>query len=224
MEVVGLLPMKGHSERVPNKNTRTFAGQPLFYCILEKLANCEAVQRIIVNTDCDQIADMAIKKSRKVVVHIRPEELRGDFVSMNRIIQYDLQKCGADVCMQTHSTNPLVRGETIQAAIRRFSEVRGDGFDSLFSVTRYQTRLYDAQGHPVNHDPAELIRTQDLPPLFEENSCFYIFSKETFARNGFRHVGAKPYMFEIDKLEAIDIDTMDDFLIAETIYRTRAQK
>ena len=93
-------------------------------------------------------------------------------------------------------------------------------FDSLFSVTRIQTRLWDSSGRAVNHDPAVLLRTQDLPPLYEENSCLYIFTRSTLESRHNR-IGERPLMFEIDRLEAWDIDEESDFRIAELLYNER---
>ena len=83
-----------------------------------------------------------------------------------------------------------------------------------------QTRFWDTHGKPVNHDPDTLLRTQDLPPLFEENSCIYIFRGETL-REGRNRIGKRPYLFEIDRLEAIDIDDEVDFEIAELIFKRK---
>ena len=93
-----------------------------------------------------------------------------------------------------------------------------DSYDSIFSVTRMNTRLYDKDGNPFNHDPEQLLRTQDLDPLFEENSNFYIFTRESFNKAGKKRIGKNPLMFEIDKLEAVDIDEPQDFVIAEVLY------
>ena len=82
-----------------------------------------------------------------------------------------------------------------------------------------QTRLYKADGQAYNHNPEELLRTQDLEPLFEENSNFYIFTKESFLNSGKKRIGIKPFMFEIDKIEAVDIDEPQDFVIAESLYK-----
>ena len=87
------------------------------------------------------------------------------------------------------------------------------GYDSLFSVNRHQTRFYRADGTPINHDPDNLIPTQDLEPWFEENSCFYLFSKGSFAATRAR-IGEKPILYETPKLEAIDIDEQEDWDMA----------
>jgi CMP-N-acetylneuraminic acid synthetase len=86
--------------------------------------------------------------------------------------------------------------------------------DSLFSVTRLQTRLYDQYGHAINHDPAVLIQTQELPPVYEENSCLYIFTRPNLQRRNHR-IGDQPLLFEIDPAEAWDIDEELDFAICD---------
>jgi N-acylneuraminate cytidylyltransferase len=221
-EVVALVPMKGHSERVPRKNLRMFHGEPLLTRILKTLNQSAAISKIIVNTDSDEIAQEAQKYSSKVIIHFRPEQLCGDFVSTNKLIEYDLSKCPADYFLQTHATNPLLTTETIDQAMKYFFDLK-NAVDSVFSVTEIQNRFYDHQGRAINHDPKELIRTQDLNPLYEENSNFYLFSQESFRRTKNR-IGSTPYMYKMNKLEAIDIDNEVDFILAETVYTYKRQK
>ena len=122
-------------------------------------------------------------------------------------------------CRRT-ATNPLLTSATLDRAIETyFSNL--DEYDSLFSVTRLQSRLSGQDGSPVNHNSDELIRTQDLSPIFEENSNFYIFSKNSFNNAKKNRIGLKPQMFEVDKLEAIDIDEQQDFELAEILYKMR---
>lgn len=218
--VSALLPMKGHSERVPNKNIRDFCGQPLFFRVLETLDSSAMVDEIIINTDSAKIAEMALTQSEKVKIIRRPENLQGDFVPMNDILNFDLEHCRNDHILQTHSTNPLLRTETINRAIEKyFSDLPAR--DSLFSVTQWQTRLYWENGEAVNHDPKELLRTQDLPPLFEENSNIFVFSKDSFRSAGKRRIGTRPSMFKMDRLESTDIDEESDFILAEVLYSRR---
>jgi N-acylneuraminate cytidylyltransferase len=221
MKFTALLPMKYHSERVSGKNMKPFNGLPLYTYIIKTLDNCASVESIIINTDSPIIAEATTKISDKVHIHERPQHLCGDFVPMNNIIAYDIQQSNKDFFIQTHSTNPLLKSETIQKALELFKEFKdkGDPYDSIFSVTRLQTRLYWQNGSPINHNPNELIRTQDLPPVFEENSNFYIFSKQSFLQAGNKRIGQFPFMFEINKLEAIDIDEPADFILAETIHK-----
>ena len=220
-KVIALLPMKGHSERVPFKNLRDFHGKPLYHVVLNTLLSSEKIDEVIINTDCENITqDIIANFKSRVIIRNRPEEIRGDFVSMNKIIEDDLNNSEADIYLQTHSTNPLLSVSSINKAIDRILDINGQK-DSIFSVTKIQTRFYDKEGKAINHNPKELIRTQDLPPIFEENSCFFIFTKKSFAQAKNQRIGLHPEMFEIDKIEAIDIDTMEDFIIAEAIYKQR---
>ncbi|MDB4709672.1 acylneuraminate cytidylyltransferase family protein, partial [Flavobacteriaceae bacterium] len=180
MKVTLLLPMKGNSERVPNKNLKLFNGKPLFHAIIDELINSKYINKVIINTDSDLIAESAINTFQDFVsIHKRPKNIQGDFVSMNKIIEYDINNSDSDIYIQTHSTSPLLAIKSLDAAIEKMINKATD-FDSIFSVTKIQTRFYDKNGNPFNHDPKELLRTQDLEPLFEENSGFYIFTKESF--------------------------------------------
>ena len=217
MKVIALMPMKGESERVPNKNMRDFNGQPLCSIILDKLVASELIDQVIINTDSNLIKDFVESRYDKVKIIERPLELRGHNVSMNKIIEYDISQFSADLYLQTHSTNPLLAEETITAAIQKFIENKSKK-DTLFSVTRFQTRFYTENGEALNHDPNVLIKTQDLPVLYEENSCIYIFTKEAFEKNK-RRIGEKPILFEINQLEAVDIDVEEEFVLAEKLNK-----
>lgn len=221
MKIVALLPMKGNSERVPNKNLKDFSGKPLYHRVMETLLNSAYIDTVIVNTDSEVIKnDLKKYFEGSVVVVDRPAEIIGDFVSMNKIIEYDINTIEADLYLQTHSTNPLLKTESVNQAIEKMIALNENNeFDSIFSVTKLQTRLYKSDGTPFNHNPEELLRTQDLEPLYEENSNFYIFTKESFMNSGGKRIGCKPFMFEIDKIEAVDIDEPQDFIIAESLFK-----
>ncbi len=218
--ITALVPMKGHSERVPQKNIRLLAGKPVFHWIIESLLKCRYINQIVINTDSEEIAKSA-QDNFEVIIIKRPNFLLGDMVSIQPLIEYDISQTNAEFYLQTHSTNPLVRSETLEKAIKAFFSQQKH--DALFSVTPVQTRYYWKDGRGINHDPKHLIRTQDLEPIYEENSCFYIFSKETNLR--FRNrLGSNPMMYPIEKLEAVDIDTWDDFYWAEYLISKQIKK
>lgn len=215
MRVVGLLPVKHHSERVPGKNFRDFRGRPLYAHVLGMLLSSGVVDEVVINTDSEVLlGNSALADNARVVLRRRRESLRGDFVDMNRVLEDDVLVVDADVYVMTHVTNPLLTAETVVAALREFDGC-GD-CDSLFSVTKHQGRFFDSSGAPVNHDPDELLRTQDLEPLFEENSCLYVFTRESFKRVG-RRIGLKPKRFVTPRIESVDIDTEEDWLVAEAL-------
>lgn len=218
MRQVALLPMKANSVRVRSKNFRDFLGKPLFRWILDVLLSLESLDKIIINTDAQEtLRKHGLEESSRVVIRDRAEALRGDMVSMNRIIEDDIAAVDADLYLMTHATNPLLSAATIRDAIDRFTAANGR-YDSLFTVNRVQTRFYREDGSAVNHDPGVLLRTNDLEPWFEENSCLYLFTRESFARTGAR-IGAAPLMHETPKLESVDIDEPDDWVMAEALAR-----
>jgi CMP-N-acetylneuraminic acid synthetase len=220
MKVTALVPMRHHSQRVPGKNYRPLAGRPLYSYILETLNRCPEVARIVVDTDSQVLMDGVRAEFPAVEIIPRPDELRGDDVPMNDILLYDIGKIEGEVFLQTHSTNPLLRGDSVSRAITSYFDGTPE-HDSLFSVTRFQTRLWTAEGQPVNHDPASLIPTQDLAPLFLENSCIYLFSRESLMEHHNR-IGKTPILFEIPPEEAVDIDTEWEFRLAECMILNSA--
>jgi CMP-N-acetylneuraminic acid synthetase len=195
------------------------AGRPLFHHIVETLRACPEVEEVVIDTDSDEIAAGARETFPDVRILIRPENIRGGDVPMNTVLLHDISQVSADLYLQTHSTNPLLRAETISAAIKRFLDVR-DRYDSLFTVTPLRTRLYREDGHPINHDPSKLLRTQDLAPVMEENSCLYLFEGETLRQHGSR-IGRRPLMYPISPEEAWDIDEEVDWTIAEALHSAR---
>ena len=119
--IVGLLPMKAHSERVAGKNFRLFNGKPLFRWILDALLSIESIDQVVINTDARALlAENGLTDSERVRIRNRPAELCGDFVSMNRILADDLAHVPADIYVMTHTTNPLLSGATIRVANNHF--------------------------------------------------------------------------------------------------------
>jgi CMP-N-acetylneuraminic acid synthetase len=207
--LVAIVPMRHHSQRVPGKNYRPLAGKPLYQYIVETLLACPEFTQVVVDTDSLPVIAGLQRDFPQVLVLERPEHLRADNIPMNEILAYDTSQVPADFYLQTHSTNPLLRPQTVSAAVQSML-ANYPAYDSLFSVTRLQTRLWDQLGRAINHNPAILLQTQDLPPVYEENSCIYIFTRPTLLDRRNR-LGERPLMFEIDAAEAWDIDEELDF-------------
>ena len=214
--ITALLPMKGNSERVKEKNFRQICGKPLYWWMLDTLLSIDAIDRVVINTDVKQkLIDDGITESNRLIIRDRNPEICGDDVSMNLIIQDDIDSVESAIYLMTHTTNPLLSAKTIENAITVFSKaINENKADSLFSVNKFQTRFYDLKAKPINHDPGKLVKTQDLEPYFEENSNLYLFTREGFYRTNSR-IGGKPLLFVTPKRESIDIDDQEDFAIAE---------
>jgi CMP-N-acetylneuraminic acid synthetase len=219
---VALVPMRHRSERVKGKNYRLFAGRPLYHYVITTLMSCARIEAIVVNTDSDEIRSGLERNFPDVRILERPPGLVSGMVSMNEIIHHDIGEVEADVYLQTHCTNPFLSTESVDRALDLFLS-RKEENDSLFSVSRFQKRLWSGEGAPLLHNPDELLRTQDLPKVYEENSCIYLFTRRSFLEKRNR-IGRKPILFEMGREESWDIDDEFDFTAAEQIMKEKIQK
>lgn len=219
-KIVALLPMKANSVRVSGKNFRNFCGKPLFRWILDTLLSVDEIDQVIINTDARHIlAQNGLVETDRIVIRERKPEICGDHVSMNLVLADDVANVPADLYLMTHTTNPLMSADTVRKAIAAFKKEQAAGTaDSLFTVDKVQTRFYRADCSPVNHDPDNLIPTQNLEPWFEENSNLYIFTRDSFAKTNAR-IGKRPMMFEGPYFESVDIDTPADWDFAVVAAR-----
>jgi len=214
--IVALVPMRHSSERVRGKNYRPLGGRPLFHHIVGSLLACSEIAEVVIDTDSELIKNDVAASFPAVRVIDRPRELLGGEVPMTAVLAHDISIVEADLYLQTHSTNPLLKQSTISAAIRAFLDHR-DEHDSLFTVTPLQVRLWTPGGTAINHDSDVLLRTQDLEPVMEENSCMYLFDRPTLERSG-RRIGERPLLFPLDRDEAWDIDDESDWRIVEALF------
>lgn len=232
--VIAIVPIRHNSQRVVGKNYRNLAGKPLFHYILETLLRSDQIELIVIDTDSpvvingvgDQIKGY---QSNRVLVLERQANLCGDSVSMNQIIasvirrlrlEGRLGEAGTDslgtVFLQTHVTNPFLKLETIDKAIEKYLQLGVESRTTMISVTPYQKRLWTVKGEPVNHRRDQLLQTQDLDSLYEENSNFYLFRGKTIEEGGNR-IDQNLALFEMSGLEAWDIDTEEDFRVAQAM-------
>lgn len=219
MEICALLPMKKNSERVPGKNIKILNGKPLFLWVLDSLLNSKYIKNVVINTDNIEYFEPYINKSvsGNVIFRSRNKDICGDMVSMNEVIMDDIRNLQYEHFLMTHATNPLISSDTFDSAIQLYLQGRStEKYDSLFSVNSFYSRFYSKHLKAINHDPKKLIRTQDMEPIYEENSNFYIFSKQSFLKTHSR-IGAKPNIFVTPKIESFDIDTSEDWDIVSNI-------
>lgn len=221
--IVALMPMRHSSERVKGKNYRAFGdGRPLFQHMLDALVSSDRIDKVVIDTDSPVVTELCQKHYPDVMLIERPAHLRDGTTPMNNVLLHDISMVDSRFYLQTHSTNPLMTVKTLNSAIDTFLS-KYPIHDSLFSVTRMQTRLWDQLARPVNHNQAILLRTQDLPPIYNENSCLYIFEKATLQERQNR-IGHRPYMFEMEPFEAQDIDEEINFQVAEAIFHATRGK
>jgi CMP-N-acetylneuraminic acid synthetase len=223
--IVALLPMKANSVRVKGKNFRSFCGKPLFRWILDTLLEIDDIDEVVINTDArDILAENGLVDAGRITIRDRKPEICGDNISMNLVLADDVENISADIFVMTHTTNPLLSSHTIRNALDTFQEAKKNNqADSLFSVNKVQTRFYRADGSPVNHDPANLIPTQELEPWYEENSNLYLFTPTSFQATKAR-IGVKPVLYCTPYLESVDIDNPEDWDFAEAAFQITKQR
>ena len=216
--VVALLPMKANSERVKGKNFKKFIDKPLFKWILDTLLSVSLIDKVVINTDARIILEENnLFENDRIIIRDRKLDLIGDFVSMNEIIKDDINNIDSNLYLMTHTTNPFLSKSTINNSILTYYKLfKNNEIDSLFTVDKIQNRLYQFDGTPINHDPENLIRTQDLIPWYQENSNLYLFSKNSFNSTKAR-IGLKPFLYVTPKFESIDIDDENDWNFAEIV-------
>ena len=139
---------------------------------------------------------------------------------MNSIIQYDLLQTDGEHFLQTHVTNPLLTERTIQDALETYFK-QLPKHDSLLSVNSIKKRAYNEKIEPINHRHEQLLMTQDLPEILIENSNIFLFSRSSFYANNNSRIGKNPFAYKMNELEAIDIDTLEEFQLAELIHSRR---
>ncbi|TCC94205.1 acylneuraminate cytidylyltransferase family protein [Pedobacter frigiditerrae] len=215
--LTAIVPMRHSSERVPGKNYRDFAGKPLFHHVVQTLLDCKQIDQVVIDTDSPIVMEQCAAVFPTVLVLERPEHLKDGAIPMNDVLLNSINQVPSDFYLQTHSTNPILTAQTLSAGIAKFLDLY-PMHDSLFSVTRKHVRFWDSLARPINHNANILLRTQDLPPIFEENSCFYLFTKEILEKKHNR-IGDRPFLYEIPEAEAQDIDVELNFIMAELLYK-----
>ncbi len=209
--MISILPLRKNSKRIKNKNKKIINGKHLYEFILDELLKSKQIKKIIITTDYK----LNIKNS-KILLHKRPLSLRGN-CNMNLVIKDVLENYEGDQFIQVHATNPCLKYVTIDKAIKYFRKNKKK-YDSIFSVNDFKKRLWNKNLVPYNHKIKESPTTQNLKKLYEENSCFYIFSRKSFIKNQNR-IGKKPQIFKTNKIESIDVDYEDDLKFVRMVKK-----
>lgn len=213
MKFSAFIPIKLHSERVPNKNFYEISGKPLFYYILSTLQSVEIVDEIVIDIDHIEIKEKVNRYFNDIKFNLRKDNLSSPTESVNKIIASNIDNLKNEYIIQTHVTNPLLTSSSINQAAEQFIKNK----KPLFSVNMFQSRFYNSSNKPINHDVDILLPTQELEPIYEENSNFYIFSKKQFKNNSNKRIGENSVYYETSKFESFDIDNFDDLNLVEKL-------
>lgn len=207
MKVVSFIPIKLNNQRLPGKNTLPLNGRPLCSYIFDTINKVELIDEKYVYCSDEKIIPY-IPEGLKFLK--RDTYLDGFAVKGLEIIERFVKDVDADIYVLTHVTQPFTKASSIEFALKKVIE---EGYDSAFSAVALQDYMW-YKGKPFNYDLKDIVRTQDLEPVYMETGAFFIFTKDVFVKLGQR-IGNKPYICEIDQFEAIDIDTAEDYKMAQ---------
>lgn len=217
MKTVALIPIKLGSKRVPMKNIRPFYdGTPLMSFIQKACLNSSFIDEVYIYCSDEKVKEYVLPGVRFLK---RPAFLDLDAANANDFIREFMKTVDADIYVNAHTTSPFAKTETIDACIEK---VASGEYDSAFCAEALRTFMWE-DGNPINFDPDHFPRTQDLPLIYGETSIAYVFTKESFLKHN-RRLGSKPFIKEVDKIEAMDIDYPEDFEICNAIYKEMMNK
>ena len=213
MKVVAFSPIRLNSKRVVGKNLKLLGGKPLLSYLFDTLVQVPEIDEVYAFCSDDSICQYLPEKVKFLQ---RDKSLDEDDVLGEQIYDAFVNEVEADLYILAHTTSPFIKPGTISNAIR---QILDGSCDSAFSVEKIQTFVwYD--GKPLNYSLQHIPRTQDITPVYIENSAFYMFSRELWLKHRQR-IGFRPYLAVTDRVEGVDIDNPEDFEFAERIVRMR---
>lgn len=213
MKIVSFIPIKLNNQRLQGKNTMILNGRPTCDYIFETISNVDVIdEKYVYCSDEAIIPYVEPYEERGLRFLKRDTYLDGFQVKALEIIEYFVKEVDADIYVLTHVTQPFTKAESIAQALEK---VVSEKYDSAFSAVRLQDYMW-MKGKPLNYDIKNIVRTQDLEPIYMETGAFFIFRKEVFTELKQR-IGKHPYIYEIDQFEAVDIDTAEDFMFAKVV-------
>lgn len=216
MKIKALIAVRSGSERVANKNLRSFAGSNLLELKIKQLLTIKEIDGVVVNSNDDRMLEIAQSLGAEPVK--RDQEFATSSVSMSDVYKNMAENFNADIVMYANATNPLVSSESYSNAVRTFKEIRGK-FDSLNSAHLVKEFMF-LDNKPINYDLEHQPRSQDLPNIYALNFAISILTREDMIKHK-NVIGRKPYMYELSETESVDIDTEFDFDIAEFLYKKK---
>ena len=217
MKIVAVVPAKGVSQRLENKNLYKINGATLIERACQKLLASKYIDAVYLDSESEAIkmhCEHLFSKGLKFIK--RPKELATNETGANEMMIYGLhaiEEC--DLLIQTFATSPMITLETIDNCIENFLK-EGSDYDSFFTVTKMQEYFWDDQNNPINFDTTELPNSFELPPYFMETHGLYgIFTKSLLKTK--TRVGSKPMLIEVPKIESLDVNDKEDLAMVELL-------
>lgn len=208
-KVVAFVPIKLNSQRLAKKNILPLGDKPLCYYIFESLLSVKDIDEVYVYCSDENVKEYV---PNEVKFLKRDPYLDGDLVKGKEIYSSFIKDVDSDIYILAHTTSPFIKSTSISQALKK---VQYEGYDSALTIQKHQTFAWYMR-NPLNYELNDIPRTQDIEPVYIETSGFFIFEKKIFC-DFERRIGFNPYLQEVNHLEAIDIDTEEDYLFAKKL-------
>lgn len=212
MKVVAVLPVKGNSERIENKNIKLLDGKPLFLYTLDKLLHCDFIDEVYLDTESEDIIGMASDYEELKILR-RDPELADNRTDGHKLFYNEVKNIEADIYVQILCTSPFIKKETIKKGIDILRE-NGGGVDSVVLVKNEKQYLWK-DGKP-SYPTDKIPNSIDLPETIIETMGLYIMKREA-ALESQRRYNEKVYLLEAEPIESIDVNYPEDFKLANYI-------
>ena len=220
MKTIAIIPARGGSKRIPRKNIKDFLGKPIIAYSIEAALKSEIFDEVMVSTDDEEIANVAIKYGASVPF-LRSEKTSNDYATTKDVIEEVLDEYAKkgqifDVICCIYATAPFV---TPQRLVEALDILSGDNYESVFTGVEYS---YPIQRSLVIKDGVvemawpefRYSRSQDLEKHFHDAGQFYFYTKD-YLKKGYGLAEGKVKLLTLPPLEVQDLDTPDDWAIAE---------
>jgi len=217
MKIKALIPVRSGSTRVPNKNIRSFAGSTLLDIKIQQLLQVKSLDGIVVNSNSDEMLDIASKYSVELVK--RDNKFASNTVFMSDVFENMAENFPADIVVYCAVTYPLIGPETIEKIIAKYRERKHDSVNPVSPVKQF---LF-LEGKTLNYNSDKFPRSQDLPDIVALHWGAAVISRELMVKRR-NVVGANPYLYKLAEEESVDIDTLFDFAIAEFLLRKKSTR
>ena len=212
MKIVAVVPAKGTSERVTNKNTRPFNGEPLFVYTVRKLLSCGFIDEVYVDSDCDSILAKAAEVGAKCMK--RDPSLASNATDGHKLFLNEVRNIDADIYLQHLCTSPFVEISTIRRAVDHL--LSESATDSVV-LCRSEKYYWWKDGKPA-YNLGRIPNSVDLPAELSEAMAFYAVRRDAALCTG-RRIGDNPKVITGSPLELVDVNTEEDLKLAEAIVR-----
>ena len=216
MKIVAFLPVKGHSQRIENKNLKLLDGKPLFIHTLDKLVNSNFFDEVYLDTESEEIIDAASEIDCKILK--RDPSLASNKTNGNKLFENQIAQVDADIYVQILATSPFILIETIKNAINNITE--SNSYDSAVLVSKQKQYTWKNNKPEYNH--FDIPNSIDLEDVIIETMGLYIVKKDVAHKNK-RRLGDNPLLIESTPIEAIDVNFPEDFHLAELIAAGRRE-